>query len=95
VVEWRHHPLRHSFATLLGQERADLADVSELLGHKSPNTTAHYASVILAKLTAAVKNAASLGRRRRGTVSAAAREEAVASAAIVHVDHVSKHPRGF
>ena len=57
VKPFKPYLLRHSYATLLRQHGADLADVQELLGHKSPKTTARYASVIPAKIVAAAESA--------------------------------------
>ena len=39
-VSW--HPLRHTFATRLLAEGADLATVQELLGHRTPHMTMRY-----------------------------------------------------
>ena len=55
VARFNPYKLRHSFATLLRREGADLADVQALLGHKSPKTTARYADVSKEKLAAAVQ----------------------------------------
>jgi integrase len=57
VKFFRPYLLRHSYGTLLRSCGADLADVQVLLGHKSPKTTARYASVIPAKLQAAADSA--------------------------------------
>jgi integrase len=55
VTPFNPYKLRHSFATMLRREGADLADVQQLLGHKSPKTTARYADVDKTKLAAAVQ----------------------------------------
>ena len=55
VARFNPYKLRHSFATLLRREGADLADVQALLGHKSSKTTARYADVSKEKLAAAVQ----------------------------------------
>lgn len=50
----RPYDLRHTFATLVRQNGADLADVGALLGHKKSQTTQRYAPTVQAKLVAAV-----------------------------------------
>jgi site-specific recombinase XerD len=55
VPRFNPYKLRHSFATLLRRNGADLADVQALLGHKSPKTTARYADVSREKLVDAVQ----------------------------------------
>lgn len=46
----RVYDLRHSFALALRKAGADLADVGEQLGHRSPKMTRRYAPVVLEKL---------------------------------------------
>ena len=47
------YKLRHSYATALRAQGMDLADVQELMGHKSAKTTQRYAMVAPKKLAAA------------------------------------------
>src|SRR4051812_30325499 len=47
------YKLRHSYATLLRRGGVDVADVQELLAHKSSKTTQRYAAVIPEKLATA------------------------------------------
>jgi site-specific recombinase XerD len=44
------HLLRHSLATELLRQGASLAEIGEVLRHRSPDTTAIYAKVDLAAL---------------------------------------------
>jgi integrase len=53
VAPFNPYKLRHSYATLLRRAGADIADIQELLGHKSPKTTQRYAMVVPEKLVAA------------------------------------------
>jgi site-specific recombinase XerD len=66
VPRFKPYRLRHSHATLLRRTGADLADVQQALGHKSPKTTARYAMVIPEKLSEATKKAGELWDRSRG-----------------------------
>jgi integrase len=55
ITRFNPYKLRHSYATLLRRSGADVADIEELLGHKSPKTTQRYAMVIPEKLVAATQ----------------------------------------
>jgi integrase/recombinase XerC len=55
VPRFNPYKLRHSYATLLRRAGADIADIQELLGHKSPKTTQRYAMVVPEKLVAATR----------------------------------------
>lgn len=59
VARFNPYKLRHSYATLLNLRRAgaDITDIQELLGHKSPKTTQRYAMVVPEKLVAATRRA--------------------------------------
>ncbi len=54
VERFNPYKLRHSYATLMRGAGVDLADIQELLGHKSAKTT-QLAAVVPAKLTNAVQ----------------------------------------
>ena len=54
VERFNPYKLRHSYATLLRRGGVDVADVQELLGHKSAKTTQRYAAVSPEKLSRAV-----------------------------------------
>jgi site-specific recombinase XerD len=49
------YKLRHSYATARRAQGMDLADVQELMGHKSAKTTQRYAMVAPKKLAAAAE----------------------------------------
>ena len=53
VACFNPYKLRHAYATALRAPGMDLADVQELMGHKSPKTTQRYAAVAPKKLAAA------------------------------------------
>ncbi len=55
VAFFNPYKLRHSYATALRAQGMDLADVQELMGHKSAKTTQRYAMVAPKKLAAAVE----------------------------------------
>jgi site-specific recombinase XerD len=55
VTKLRVYDLRHSVATELLKNGADLADVQEFLGHTTPRMTRRYAPFQRAKLAAAVE----------------------------------------
>ncbi len=44
------HQFRHSLATEMLRQGASLSEIGELLGHRSPDTTAIYAKVDLVSL---------------------------------------------
>jgi integrase/recombinase XerC len=66
VKRFNPYKLRHSYATLLRRGGADLADVQELLGHKSAKTTQRYAALIPEKLVAAVRQQQQVWQQSRG-----------------------------
>jgi integrase len=53
VPRFNPYKLRHSYATLMRRAGADVADIQELLGHKSPKTTQRYAAVVPEKIAEA------------------------------------------
>ena len=55
VAFFNPYKLRHSYATALRAQGMDLADVQELMGHKSAKTTQRYAMVAPKKLAAAAE----------------------------------------
>ena len=61
VARFNPYKLRHSYATLLRRGGADIADIQELLGHKSPKTTQRYAMVVPEKLVTATQRIENLG----------------------------------
>jgi integrase len=54
-----HHGLRHTFASLLLADGADIAEVSHLLGHKNPGITLRIYSHFVRRETKSVQNLAS------------------------------------
>jgi integrase len=80
VARFNPYKLRHSFATMLRRNGADLADVQSLLGHKSSRTTARYAEVVSEKLVTAVKQMERGWNEGRRIASEAARSPTVAKA---------------
>lgn len=57
------HRFRHTFGTRLLEERADLREIQELMGHADISTTAGYADVVPERLRSAVNR---LSRRAPG-----------------------------
>ena len=80
VAPFNPYKLRHSYATLLRRAGADIADIQELLGHKSPKTTQRYAMVVPEKLVAATLRVEKVWAQSRGqreqSISHAARKRA-------------------
>lgn len=54
-VRFQSHRLRHTFATQLLRQGANLREVQELLGHQKPETTAIYTEVLAEHLRSAVQ----------------------------------------
>lgn len=48
IEDYRIHDLRHSTATYLAREGMTLDEIKEVLGHRSPQTTARYAHLVTA-----------------------------------------------
>lgn len=69
------YKLRHSHATALRAEGMDLADVQQLLGHKSPKTTERYAAVAPHKLAQASEMLAKSWPRGKAAWQAAQQKE--------------------
>jgi integrase len=49
LKDFRWHDLRHSCASFLAQHGASLLEIGQVLGHKSPATTARYAHLVAGK----------------------------------------------
>jgi integrase len=49
LTDFRWHDLRHSCASYLAQHGASLLEIGQVLGHKSPLTTARYAHLVAGK----------------------------------------------
>lgn len=49
LEDFRWHDLRHSCASYLAQHGASLLEIGQVLGHKSPATTARYAHLVAGK----------------------------------------------
>lgn len=49
LEDFRWHDLRHSCASFLAQHGASLLEIGQVLGHKSPATTARYAHLVAGK----------------------------------------------
>jgi integrase len=69
VQRFNPYRLRHSYATLLRIGGTDIADIQELLGHKSPKTTQRYAMVVPEKLVAATRRMESVWAKARRQVA--------------------------
>lgn len=55
LVDFHHHDLRHSYASLLANEGVPLEVIGELLGHTVPRTTKRYSHLYEETLRAAVR----------------------------------------
>jgi integrase len=49
LVDFRWHDLRHSCASFLAQQGANLLEIGSVLGHRSPSATLRYAHLVQAK----------------------------------------------
>jgi hypothetical protein len=66
VAPFNPYKLLHTDATLLRRAGADIADIQELLGHKSPKTTQRYAMVVPEKLVAATQRVEKVCAQSKG-----------------------------
>jgi site-specific recombinase XerD len=89
IERFNPYRLRHSYATLLRRGGADIADIQELLGHKSPETTQRYAMVIPEKLVTAAQRLQSVWTKARTQGAATGQLPAETKAALAKTNRPS------